>query len=214
MPHALSADALSYGITNGSFETGDFTGWRVVDLAAPNDAFEVRPAGQPLNVSSFFRDYLTQATDGQYSASNAFSADDGSVPAVIELSQDLVVSEPLLTFDYRLTWASPFSSLDKDFRVSIQPAGGGEPLLTQLIATAPGLTFGFPTAYQSGAVNLADFVGQPVRLAFQWNILDDYPHPAAADLHNIRLRPVPEPVSLVLAAITLGGFGGRRRRDG
>ena len=200
---ASAVASVSGGFTNGSFETGDFSGWITQDVPNPNDPLQVRPAGSDLNVSSIFGGYSTEATDGQFSASHSFSGDSDLFPNTIRIAQDILVDQPILRFDQRATWFLGFSSLGKDFSVAIEPAGGGTSLAQHLILDALPPSDELDGQYESESVDLTPFLGQSVRVSFDWTIYDTFPHPAVAELDNVRLTEVPEPASTVLQASAL-----------
>jgi len=119
-------------IVNGSFETGNFTGWGTDDIGIPFVPLDVRGAGFTPGYGLF----ATAPTDGSFVADNGF---DGCGPDTIELWQDVSIpagAEATLTFDWRVGWnlfASPTLNRSLDFRV--EPGGGGAPLQTTNLVT-------------------------------------------------------------------------------
>ena len=201
-------------IVNGSFETGDLTGWTVKELTPasnPSLPLSVRGAGVEYPAASFLAwpyfivlDYFASApTDGQYAALNDFNGDDPATNGLVnrrELYQDVTLpaSTTTLEFDYRAAWELfRFNSTQpRTFSVEIQPAGGGTTLLTRTILTAPDDTYEEDTDNPSGGVgdyppaviDLSAFRSQSVRVKFVWNI----PEPGTGfgffQLDNIRLN--------------------------
>jgi Big-like domain-containing protein/CARDB protein/matrixin len=202
-------------IVNGSFETGDLTGWTVKELTPksnPNLPLSVRGAGVEYPAAQFIAwpyilDYFTSApTDGQFAALNDFNGDDPATTGANqyvnrrELYQDITLppSTTTLEFDYRAAWElfRFGSTQDRTFSVEIGPAGGGAPFLTQTILVAPNLTIEEDTDNPSGGVgdyppaviDLSAFATQSIRLKFVWNI----PEPGTGfgffQLDNIRLN--------------------------
>ena len=214
-----AAAAVSGGFINGSFEAGDFSGWITQDVPNPNDPLLVRSAGNSLNVSSTFGDYLTGATDGQFSASHSFSGDSNLSPSTIRIAQDILIDQPILRFDHRANWILAFSMIGKDFSVTIESTGGGVLLDQYLIFSALPHSIQLDGQFEAESVDLTSFLGQSVRVSFDWMISDTYPHPAVAELDNVRLTPVPEPASVVLqgcaivATMMAGRFVRRRKVD-
>jgi len=151
-------------VTNGSFETGDFSGWIPTDIAVPFDSQVVLLAGATTGFGPFGPN-VAIPSDGSFAQSNGF---DGGGPDTISLAQDIGVigSGELLTFDYRAGWdLITFSSpgdLNRFFTVFIEPAGGGVPLGSFLILTAPiGTdTFGGPN---SDTGPLSEVIDLPVQ---------------------------------------------------
>ena len=205
-------------IVNGSFETGDLTGWTVKELTPasnPNLPLSVRPAGVEYPAPTFTvfsfpflitLDYFTSApTDGQYAALNDFNGNDPATPVDTfvnrrELYQDVTLpaSATTLEFDYRAAWElfRFGNTRDRTFSVEIEPAGGGATLRSQTILVAPINTYEEDTDNPSGGVgdyppavvDLSSFASQSVRVKFVWNI----PEPGTGfgffQLDNIRLN--------------------------
>jgi VCBS repeat-containing protein len=201
-------------IVNGSFETGDLSGWTVKELTPasnPNLPLSVRGAGVEYPAPTFLAfpyfiilDYFTSApTDGQYALLNDFNGNDPATSGFVnrrELYQDVTLpaSTTTLEFDYRAAWELfRFNSTQpRTFGVEIEPAGGGTPLLTRTILTAPDDTYEEDTDNPSGGVgdyppaviDLSGFRSQSVRVKFVWNI----PEPGTGfgffQLDNIRLN--------------------------
>jgi VCBS repeat-containing protein len=205
-------------IVNGSFETGDLTGWTVKELTPasnPNLPLSVRPVGVEYPAPTFTvfsfpflitLDYFTSApTDGQYAALNDFNGNDPatSVDTFVnrrELYQDVTLpaSATTLEFDYRAAWElfRFGNTRDRTFSVEIEPAGGGATLRSQTILVAPINTYEEDTDNPSGGVgdyppavvDLSSFASQSVRVKFVWNI----PEPGTGfgffQLDNIRLN--------------------------
>jgi hypothetical protein len=199
-------------IVNGSFETGDLTGWTVKELTPasnPSLPLSAHPAGVEYPAAQFIAwpyilDYFTSApTDGLYAALNDFNGNDPATSGPInrrELYQDITLpaNTTTLEFDYRAAWElfRFGSTLDRTFSVEIGPAGGGTPILTQTILVAPNLTIEEDTDNPTGGVgdyppaivDLSAFSTQSVRLKFVWNI----PEPGTGfgffQLDNVRLN--------------------------
>jgi VCBS repeat-containing protein len=201
-------------IVNGSFETGDLSGWTVKELTPasnPNLPLSVRGAGVEYPAATFLAfpyfiilDYFTSApTDGQFAVLNDFNGNDPATTGFVnrrELYQDITLpaSTTTLEFDYRAAWELfRFSSTQpRTFSVEIEPGGGGTALLTRTILTAPDDTYEEDTDHPSGGVgdyppaviDLSAFSSQSVRLKFVWNI----PEPGTGfgffQLDNIRLN--------------------------
>lgn len=174
---AGSADAQ---IVNGSFETGDFTGWIVEDLADPFYPMSVKAEGTlaTMNVK-------LAPTDGQFAMVNGF---DGGGPGTILLAQDVLIPKdrPVLLFDHRAIWN--MWGLDRHFRVLVEPEGGGPALATLNVRRAS--TTGGPnidTGHVTAGLGLHAFRGDAVRLVFAWEIPEHYTGPAEFHLDNVRL---------------------------
>ena len=217
-----AANANAAGITNGSFETGDFTGWISTDIGFPFDPQVVASAGTTTQFNGFLGPNVGIPTDGDFAVSNGF---DGGGPDVILLSQDIGVinAGDALMFDYRAGWdLIGFASgtlLDRFFNVLIEPAGGGASIFDTTILTAEiGTdTSGTPnsdTGPLTALIDLTAFAGTDARLTFQWVIPEDFTGPANAQLDNVKIvsNPIPAPAALP-AGIALFGMLGLRRKN-
>jgi hypothetical protein len=220
-------------IVNGSFETGDLTGWTVKELTPasnPSLPLSAHPAGVEYPAPTFYAwpyilDYFTsEPTDGQYAALNDFNGNDQTTSGPInrrELYQDITLpaNTTTLEFDYRAAWElfRFGSTLDRTFSVEIEPAGGGAPLMSRTILVAPNLTIEEDTEnptggvgdYPPAVVDLSAFSTQSVRLKFVWNI----PEPGTGfgffQLDNIRLNTgsVPDGIENLASADVSTGPG-------
>jgi len=173
--------------TNPGFETGDFTGWVTTDLSSPFFALTVGGAG--LNPDPDF--FLSAPTEGSFAALHGF---DGDGPGTIRIAQDVTLPPfiGLLEFDYRGAWDLALlpASLDRTFEVNVEPAGGGEPLQTDLILTATAGTIVLDTGPLTGSVDLSAFAGQTVRVSFDWFVPENLSGPAFFQLDNVAPKPV------------------------
>ena len=183
-------------LSNGSFETGDFTGWITQDLSNPFDALSVQANG---------------ATHGTFAASSGF---DGNGPGTISIAQDIGVlsAGSSLSFDYAAT-VDDFGGVgDRVFSVSLRPNGGGTPIHTfEVFRALDG------ASSNSGAVStsldFSPYAGQDVRVSFELFVPGDYNGPGSFKLDNVSLTAVPEPATYgLIAGAGLVGFAVWRRR--
>ena len=156
------ANTQASPIVNGSFETGDFTGWTVSDTANTSPSLAVRADGANLGI------FNVVSTDGTKSATHGFG---GTSEGIISIGQNVTVpanATAQATFTYRIAWNTlgSVATSNRVFRVSVQPAGGGAELGGSTLLTAAPNTFGVQPTNQSGSLDLTPYAGQTVRLAF------------------------------------------------
>lgn len=174
---------------NCSFETGDLSGWESADMSTPSWPLHVGPAGD--EVGGFFP---SAPTDGGFSALHGFN---GAGPGSIFVGQDLLVppGATSLEFDYRLGWDYTVdnpATQERVFRVVVEPPGGGAPLQTATVFTAPtGIPNVPDTGPLQGSVDLTSFAGQAVRITFAWEVPEDNTGPAQFQLDNVGVLVLP-----------------------
>src|SRR5262245_41986562 len=79
------AGSAKAGIVNGSFETGNFSGWITADLVTPFFPLSVQPAA---GANTFGWPWSSSPTDGTFTAFHGF---DGGGPGVISVAQDAAI---------------------------------------------------------------------------------------------------------------------------
>lgn len=173
-------------LTNGSFESGDFSGWTTTQPTQP-----LRPWS---NATAVDRGYLDSASpqDGTHDALHGF---DGS-PGAYTLTQQ--VTFPAVSAA-TLAW--------KD-RYQYQIFGFGAPRTVEvrildtadaLLATPYSLGIGPGTGdsgWQDHAVDVTGFSGRTVRVQFHFNVPENFTGPAQAELDAISLLVTPQPPAL------------------
>jgi hypothetical protein len=195
-------------INNGSFETGDFSGWITQDLASPHRALTVRTAGY-LSGYGFF---TTTPTAGSYTATHGF---DGGGPGTIRIGQDVLITpgQTSIKFDYRVAWDMAnyggVATADRLFNVTVEVAGGGAQLASYNILTAVRQTQNLDTGNLVGQVDLSSFSGQTIRLNFDAYIPESFTGPGYLQLDNI--HAIPEPASMALFGLFTTGIWLKRR---
>jgi hypothetical protein len=111
----------------------------------------------------------------------------GSEPGDIRLYQDVTL--PAITsgieFDYRAYW-NDTGTLPRTFGLDVEPSGGGVPLASHTLLTAPAGTSS-TTGPRTAHVDLRAFAGLPVRLVFRWRVPQALSGPAEFQLDHIQL---------------------------
>lgn len=197
-------------LTNGSFETGDFTGWSVNDLTSPFYALQVNTAGQTPGFSFF----TSAPTDGNFAALHGF---DGNGPGTISIAQDITVpnSGTVVEFDWRVGYdmgIGATATQDRLFNVNINQTAGGTNLASFNIFTtdiASNLTV-TDSGSQTSSVDLTAFAGQDVQLSFDAFIPENFTGPGFFQLDNVQATStsVPFEFSPTLGILAVGSIFG------
>lgn len=163
-------------LANGSFETGDFSGWVTQDLADPLAALAVDING---------------ATEGLFGVETGFDGDGGPMNDRIFVAQDIDLTGVTDPVGVRFDWAVPFCDVmgmqDRSFSLVIEPAGGGAPLLAVVIHTCTNgaSTPGGPINDQ--VIDISAVANQNIRIKFEWLVPEDFTGPAQAYLDDVAL---------------------------
>jgi hypothetical protein len=184
-------------ITNGSFETGDFTGWVASDIGVPFYLLDVRTAGTSPGFG-----LLDATTEGTWAVTHGF---DGGGPGTIDISQDLNIPAGFsaeLSFDWRAGWNFlGTATIPRTFDVVIEPSGGGAPLqTTNILSALPPPTTVPDNGPQVAVVDLSAFAGQSIRVKLSSFIPQNFTGPAHLQIDNVVLdiEPVDDDVDGVL----------------
>ena len=118
-------------------------------------------------------------------------------------------------FDYRGAWEliefCGGCSLNRTFDVNFEFSGGGAHLANFNILPAPIHTSVLDTGALTASVNLSAFLGQTVRLNFDWHIPEDMTGPGFFQLDNVRsTATIPEPSTLAIFGLGMIGLASRR----
>jgi Immunoglobulin I-set domain. len=181
-------------LANGSYESGNLSGWLVTDISAP--LLPVRIASQGFN--SGFGFFSAAPIDGNFCLVEGF---DGDGPGRIRVAVDVVLppSPVTLTFKYRAAWDMlnyAGSSLPRTFGVTIEPYGGAAFQTTTLLTAAPG-TANFDTGNLPAVIDLSAFFNRAIRISFDANIPESFTGPGFLMLDNVVLTSFPTPPLLI-----------------
>jgi hypothetical protein len=175
-------------LTNGSFESGDFSGWTAVQTASPFVPWTVSGAGDG---SGFFP--LTSPQDGDFVAWNGF---DGEGPMEYVLFQDVTIpaeaATATLEWQDRVQWDFTLganSALARDYEVAILDPSDDSVLATlHSFTTGPESTNPFgDTGWLSHSVDVSAFIGQNVRVRFLEVIPEAFEGPGQYELDGVSL---------------------------
>lgn len=172
-------------VPNPSFETGDTSGWTLVDFVTPFEPGRVVAAGESPPGFPFF---ATEPTEGAYAFAIGF---DAGTAGTATLSQDVTVSaeNATLSFNYRAAWdmlTFGGATLPRTFHVRIRSVSDGSIFQESLLLEAAPGTVVTDTGSRLGEVDLHWYLGQTVRVSFEWFVPEDFTGPGWFQLDNVR----------------------------
>lgn len=174
-------------ILNGDFETGDLSGWTVMDIMNPFFPLGVDCSG------SFTTDFSFNSItplDGTCMAVNGF---DGDGPGQITMHQTVTIpagASATFTFSWWVAYDMfnfGGSTLDRMFEVQIQPVGGGAPISIPYSFSAPAGTLNNGSGWVTVTLNLSAFAGQTFWLCFVETIPENFTGPAQVAIDGVSL---------------------------
>lgn len=203
-------------LTNGSFETGGFTGWATVTTDTPYLPWAVTGSGS----GGGFGIQLTAPQDGAFVAWNGF---DGNGPMEFQLYQDVVIPNAVtatLSWMHRVQWdfrLGETATLERLFDVEIR-----NPTTNAILGNPFSFSTGTQTTNPTGdtgwlttSADLSSFAGSTIRLFFRERVPQSDTGPAQLEFDAISLTAetaVPEPSTWLLFGAALALMGVVRRR--
>ena len=171
-------------LSNGGFETGDFAGWVIQDVSSPFLPLQVNSAG----IQPWFPFFSSDPTEGTLAALHGWDGESGT----ISLAQDITLPSTALTleFDYRAAWdlSAYGATQDRNFIVSIEPTGGGSPLLIDTVLTADVGTINNDTGDLHGSIDVSAYANSSIRISFDWTVSEDFSGPGFFQLDNVFIK--------------------------
>lgn len=185
-------------LTNGSFETGDFTGWTVNSTQATNyctNWLVTTLNGRLCN--------QTAATpqDGNFVAMNGFDGSGGAITMYQDVTLPAMMSIRL-TFQFRINWNIPNPAHQaRIFKVQVRDTSNNvlQDVYTFIANSGiPNQTTGWRTEEH----NLSQYAGQTIRLYFLEEIPQSFTGPGQMEIDGVKLEAFAPTAALV-------GIGGR-----
>ncbi|MDX2116384.1 MAG: hypothetical protein SFZ24_12310 [Planctomycetota bacterium] len=173
---------------NGGFESGTFDQWSAETFIPPSGS-ELSPLAV-VSGGGYFGGF---PAEGLYYATHGF---DGSAGVRYDLYRDMFIPPgtptAVLSWRDRIQWDlvtfCAGCSLSREYRVTLEPSGGGPTLETLLSIDLAPNTSG-DTGYVTHQIDLAalGYAGQAVRIRFSHFIPEEFTGPAQFDLDDVQL---------------------------
>lgn len=171
-------------VTNCSFESGDFSGWIVKDMALTQAPLGVYPAG--VFSTGFFPP--NAPSHGSFDAVHAY---DGGGPDNVLIQQDVTAAggDCALEFDYRGAWqlAGFGATLPRTFDVRIEQPVGTTTFSQNIVTSAPGSTVDTGIQSATVAIPASAAAAGSARLVFEWIVPEFLTGPAHFEIDNVLL---------------------------
>lgn len=200
-------------VTNGGFETGDFSGWNVVNNGGTggcgSNVYVVNSTGQEGCGA------LAAPISGTYAAYNTFDGQAANYVLSQQITLPNVITAATVSFLYEASMA--YSGASRSFSVDLYDASGTT-LLTSLYTQVFGGGEQDPwtTVTQEVTSALQAYAGNTVDLELINVVPESFTGPANFGLDNVSLdvtgTPVPEPASMAVLFTGLSVLGFARRK--
>ena len=184
-------------VTNGGFETGDFTGWTVINPVDPWMPWEVSPSGTGGGYSPV--PDVTSVQHGTYNAWNGVTSDIGS----FLLYQDITIP---VGSAVRMTWTDRYQMNHTSFCTDCGTATYAVEVLDtsdNLLQTLYTITTLTGVNSNTGVVNhvadLTSYQGQTIRIRFRATVDYSYSGPGQVEIDAVSvqtLAPTAAPVTV------------------
>ena len=171
-------------MSNGSFETGDFTDWTAIDNPNPFLPWGVY-AGNDGN--GFFSN--ATPTDGAWLAGNGFDGESGEAVLYQDVSISAAASSAMLSWDENIDYdLASFCAgcVDRIYEVQVRDQSDNVLEVVQQVVAAAN-TIDDDNAWASLTADLSAYAGQDIRIAFWQQIPDDFSGPAKFAVDNVSL---------------------------
>jgi len=184
-------------ITNGSFETGDFSGWNVSTVATggggtPFQPWTVSPAG-----FGGFLGYEILPTSPQHGTHDAWNGFDGDGPMEFRMYQDISIPSGIsLNLSWRDRGQWNFccgQTMPRGYQVQLRDPSTNA-VLTTLYTFSTGVDSGYhDTGWLTHSNDISAFAGRTVRIFFLETIPQYFTGPAQFEFDSISSSDGPPP---------------------
>jgi len=173
-------------ITNGSFETGNFTGWTAVNGAGPWTPWQVVTAGYSTGFNS--------PAAPQQGTRDALQGVTGSAGSTFTLVQQFTLPAAQTA---TLTWTHRFQMDNNTFctgaacgsaTYSVEILNTSDVVLTQLYLFTTGPEAIVNTGWQTITRNLSVYAGQTIRLRFRTNVTAALSGPGQLEIDGVSVQ--------------------------
>ncbi len=172
-------------VVNGSFETGDFTGWTVATTGTPFIGWQVTGAG-------YGAGYSMAGTSPQHGVYDAWNGFDGAGPMQYTMFQDIAVPAgvaSLLNWKDRAQWNFFASNPQpRTYQVQVRDPATNAVLGTLYSFSTPAVYGLGDTGWQTHTADLSPFAGSTVRLFFEENIPEYFTGPGQIEFDAIAIQ--------------------------
>jgi hypothetical protein len=204
-------------VENGSFETGDFTGWNVSTASTGGEGTPFRFWSVSQSGAGGFQGYgilPTAPQDGAYVAWHGFG---GGGPLEFRMYQDVLIPAGAmlnLTWKDRVQWNFCCgATLPNSYDVQLRDPSTNA-VLTTLYTFSTGAASGYHrVGWQSHGYDLSAYAGQTVRIFFVQTVTEYFTGPGQVELDAISLSDGPIPTPTPTPQGVPGLYGGTRNGE-
>lgn len=171
-------------LTNGSFETGSYTGWTTLNTQTTTYCtnFRITTAG-----GTTCNQATSAPQDGAFVSINGFDGRGGEMSVYQDVTVPLFMSIQL-TFQFRAQWNIPSAANQaRLFNVQVRDTSNNV-LQTVYTFTASSGTSNQSSGWRTEVHNLSAYSGQTIRLYFQQVIPQPFTGPGQFELDGVKLE--------------------------
>lgn len=206
-------------ITNGDFETGDYTGWTLTGPVESKSIWSTLNTDDSLSSSSTifnFNTGINQNIDmnGQTiptGGTGNFVAMHHTQNSTAEwgMHQDFVLSSNAVTIDWDMLWLNQHDTWDASQTMSVLLKDVVTGLTLKTLYSTVSTEVLFKNTMSHYSADISSYVGSNVRLQVVGTI-NSYYHTVIFDNFSVSTTAVPEPSTIAIFALGLMGLASRR----